>query len=195
MLSEEFYRIKRFRSPAGPIIKLRIRYKLPPEPHTVLTSNGKTIYTGQKSFYMYILSSTVKNKTYVGVSENIHHRLRQHNGEITGGAATTRDGRPWRIVGFLNGFTSREEALRFEWRMHKWNKNSAKMTAMIKNTGRCATNLRGLPRRLQILQLVLDNKGWRKDQNIRDNIINIFWYDEGMKIIVDNFQTFQYFLN
>lgn len=194
MLSEEFYRIKRFRTPTGLIVKMRIRYKPPVEQHTVLTSSGKIIYTGQKSFYMYILSSTVKNKTYVGVSDNIHHRLRQHNGEITGGAASTRVGRPWRIVGFLNGFTSREEALRFEWRMHKWNKNSAKMTAMIKNTGRCATNLRGLPRRLQILQLVLDNKGWRKDQNIRDNIINIFWYDEGMKIIVDNFQTFQYFL-
>ena len=35
-------------------------------------------------YYVYLLKSTVSNRTYVGYTVNIKRRLRQHNGEIKG---------------------------------------------------------------------------------------------------------------
>lgn len=45
-------------------------------------------------------------------------RLRQHNGEIKGGARYTRFGRPWEAVCFVKGFPDKKTAYQFEWRMH-----------------------------------------------------------------------------
>lgn len=39
--------------------------------------------------YCYILANTLNNKTYVGYTNNPLRRLRQHNGEIKGGAMYT----------------------------------------------------------------------------------------------------------
>jgi hypothetical protein len=41
-------------------------------------------------------------------------RLRQHNGEIAGGAKAARSGRPWRVVGTVRGFNSRSEGEYFK---------------------------------------------------------------------------------
>jgi predicted GIY-YIG superfamily endonuclease len=68
--------------------------------------------------FVYIIASTVCNRTYVGYTVNPIRRLRQHNGEISGGAKTTRRGRPWRLVSIIKGFPDKRSALQFEWRMH-----------------------------------------------------------------------------
>ena len=59
-----------------------------------------------------------RSKTYVGATVNPDRRLRQHNGEISGGARATR-GRAWRRVFLIGGFAEERDALRFEWRW-KW---------------------------------------------------------------------------
>lgn len=62
-----------------------------------------------------MLASTDGRKTYVGATVNPDRRLRQHNGEICGGARATK-GRTWKRRFLVGGFTDERAALRFEWR-------------------------------------------------------------------------------
>ena len=48
-------------------------------------------------YYCYILINS-NNHTYVGSTNNLARRLRQHNGEIVGGAKSTRGKGPWRFL-------------------------------------------------------------------------------------------------
>lgn len=75
----------------------------------------------QWSNCVYILQSCCPyhpNRTYVGFTTNVNRRLRQHNGEIKGGAKYTRVGRPYKIACVISGFESKSAALSFEWHMH-----------------------------------------------------------------------------
>jgi len=63
----------------------------------------------------YMLASLDGCKTYVGATINPDRRLRQHNGEISGGARATH-GRKWKRVFLVSGFADERAALRFEWR-------------------------------------------------------------------------------
>ncbi|KAJ7525230.1 hypothetical protein O6H91_17G042900 [Diphasiastrum complanatum] len=58
----------------------------------------------------YLLLSGDSSKTYVGVTCNMNRRLKQHNGEIRGGAKAARAGRPWRLACTIHGFGTRSEA-------------------------------------------------------------------------------------
>ena len=63
---------------------------------------------------LYIISN--RQFTYVGVSPNPTRRLRQHNGEICGGAKyTTSKGAGWKHICTVEGFRTKIEALQFEW--------------------------------------------------------------------------------
>ncbi len=67
----------------------------------------------------YILQSSVNTRrTYVGMTNNMRRRIRQHNGALKGGARTTRAWRPWTLVGWIQGFSSRSHVHSFEHRMH-----------------------------------------------------------------------------
>jgi putative endonuclease len=51
----------------------------------------------QPHWWLYLLRSA-RGHTYVGIAVDIERRLAQHNGELPGGAKSTRAGRPWAIV-------------------------------------------------------------------------------------------------
>jgi len=51
----------------------------------------------------------------VGVTPDLDRRLRQHNGEISGGAMATT-GRKWERICHVRGFPDHRAALQFEWR-------------------------------------------------------------------------------
>ena len=72
---------------------------------------------GAGEWVVYLLrSETRPRRTYCGATNNLRRRLRQHNGELCGGARATHAGRPWRLVGIARGFgTNASAALRFEW--------------------------------------------------------------------------------
>ena len=54
--------------------------------------------------------------TYAGVSPTPVRRLRQHNGEIKGGAKyTTGRGPGWTHVCLISGFQDKIQAMQFEW--------------------------------------------------------------------------------
>lgn len=75
--------------------------------------------TEGRDYYCYLLKSQTTNKTYVGYTVNLERRVRQHCGEIVGGAKATRVGRPWKIVGYVTGFPTSRSALQFEWACHQ----------------------------------------------------------------------------
>ena len=81
-----------------------------------------------KQYFVYLLEST-NHTTYVGATVDLNHRLRQHNGEIKGGAvATTRKvnkGETWKRVCYIEGFPSWSECLKFEW---AWKFQSRKLS-------------------------------------------------------------------
>jgi predicted GIY-YIG superfamily endonuclease len=68
-----------------------------------------------RDYLVYVLVSIADpRKTYVGCTNAPKRRLRQHCGEITGGARFTRQHRPWRFALHVTGLT-RREALQLEW--------------------------------------------------------------------------------
>ena len=77
-------------------------------------------------WYCYILRSTnvlYKNLTYNGSTNDPVRRLRQHNGEITGGAKATKNKGPWEIYVLMTGFDNHINALSCEWKIkHPTNK-------------------------------------------------------------------------
>lgn len=66
-----------------------------------------------KIWSVYLL--ICNNRTYVGCTTDVKRRLRQHNGEIRGGARATRKSGPnWQMVMYVSGFRNRSEACRWE---------------------------------------------------------------------------------
>lgn len=72
----------------------------------------------------YILISNNRNRSYIGCTNNIKKRLRQHNGEITGGAKATKTGRPWTLICYISGF-DKSHALCCEWRLKRRKANNS----------------------------------------------------------------------
>ena len=95
----------------------------------------------------YLLRSVAARRTYVGMTNNLTRRLRQHAGVLVGGAKYTRTHRPWSCVLFITGFTTKREALQFEW---AWKKQPPK-------------NVHGLEQRLQKLQHLLRRDQWTRN--------------------------------
>lgn len=65
----------------------------------------------------YLLKSSVCDRVYIGYTVDFPRRIRQHNGEIVGGAKKTKRFRPWIPVCVVYGFKDNHSALRFEYRL------------------------------------------------------------------------------
>ncbi|ESQ44729.1 hypothetical protein EUTSA_v10003279mg [Eutrema salsugineum] len=85
--------------------------------------NSKTHKPKSWSVYL-ILSTNEPIKTYVGITTDIARRLKQHNGEIRGGAKASSAGRPWLCACIITGFTCLSQASSFE---SKWKILSRKL--------------------------------------------------------------------
>ena len=88
--------------------------------------------TSKPSFVFLLVSNT--GSTYVGATVDLDRRLRQHNGEIKGGAKITSRRDSWRRHCYVSGFPTWKAALQFEWRWkqltRKIKKNRAELVAV-----------------------------------------------------------------
>ncbi len=64
-------------------------------------------------WWVYVLLSP-ESRTYVGSTTDPRRRLRQHNGEILGGAKSTRGRGPWRLGRVYGPYPSRSAAFKAE---------------------------------------------------------------------------------
>lgn len=73
-----------------------------------------------KKYICYALEHSSSRKVYTGMTNNFTRRLRQHNGELKGGARSTHCRRGhWAARIHVEGFESKGEAMSFE---HAWKK-------------------------------------------------------------------------
>jgi predicted GIY-YIG superfamily endonuclease len=72
----------------------------------------------ESEYLCYMIATRGYTHTYVGITHDMKKRLRQHNGEIVGGAKATSRFHDWEVAFYVTGFGSKNEVLSFEWRMH-----------------------------------------------------------------------------
>jgi len=92
--------------------------------------------SSERTYLCYMLIS--KNqprkppKIYIGCTNNILGRIKQHNGQRSGGAKYTKKYRPWTISTLVGPFTQ-SEALKFEWAwQHPWRTRHLKKERQMK---------------------------------------------------------------
>ena len=78
------------------------------------------------TWVVYMLQSASTGRFYIGVTNTLDRRLKQHNGALKGGAKATRAGRPWQVVYHercqsRGQAQSREAELKKLSRAEKWN--------------------------------------------------------------------------
>jgi structure-specific endonuclease subunit SLX1 len=91
-----------------------------------------------------MLVSTDRKKTYVGATVDPNRRLRQHNGEIKGGARATA-GRSWTRKYLVGCFDTEREALRFEWYWKYLTRTAPGDTFLERRAHALAANLAAFP--------------------------------------------------
>lgn len=107
----------------------------------------------------YIIKNN--NYTYAGVSPDPIRRLRQHNGEIKGGAKyTTSKGPGWEHVCLVKGFQNKIQSMQFEW---------AVKHVLPRNAG-------GIDNRISKLYTVLNKHNWTTKAPPAENVpLEIEW--------------------
>ncbi len=130
---------------------------------------------------VYVIRAQYKGRirTYIGYTNNFARRIRQHNGEISGGAKRTSKARPWELLFYTYGFKTHHEALSFEWYlghrvipgMRRKKKSRAKCKQMV------SVNLR-----VKDTQLLI--KKW--EEKYPETLL---WVASRDKVLLDNFRN------
>ena len=104
------------------------------------------------------------NYTYVGVTPTPEKRLRQHNGEIKGGAKyTTSKGPGWKHICIIKGFHNKIQAMQFEW--------------AVKHEP--PRNLGGINARLEKIKKVMNKERWTSNAPLSNTVkLTIIKYDD-----------------
>ena len=134
-------------------------------------------------WYCYVLLSLDKKKTYVGKTNNIVKRIRQHNGEISGGARSTR-GKQYCYAFYVSGFQTESQALCFEWNMkHPAGYRKSKRKSGIKGA-------------LEAILIVTNRERWTKKCPLASTIpLTIHWSDEYQQFLNENRNVFPNFIS
>jgi predicted GIY-YIG superfamily endonuclease len=132
-------------------------------------------------YYCYILFTAnpfYSNHTYNGSTNNLTRRLRQHNGELVGGAKSTSNKGPWDYLAVMSGFSSHKEALSCEWRIKHPTGHRVRPKKYC-----------GVEGRIKSLNLVLNLEKWTNNSTGLEsgNEYTIYLHNEHM-ILIDSQQ-------
>ena len=113
------------------------------------------------NYYCYFLISHKSNRTYIGITNNLENRIKQHNGKIKGGAKSTQSS-SWNYHTVIGNFKNKSESMSFEWYWkHIKNKN-----------GKWIKNKSGMNNKMKrLLELILNCK-WKHVNIVSNNVIN-----------------------
>lgn len=75
----------------------------------------------ERYYYIYILQSQLNNRYYIGSTNNIERRLKDHN---SGKVFSTKPFIPW-MLKYQEGFKSLAEARQREFQIKSWKKRLA----------------------------------------------------------------------
>jgi len=126
-------------------------------------------------YFVYLLqsiSTPTSQRMYIGFTPKPRRRLRQHNGEIKGGAVKTSKHRPWEHVCIVSGFPNKFVAYMFE---HQWqscfghNKPSRVLKDVLVGLDYRSKGWKG---RFMILQIMLQIPLWRQ-MNLVVHFLNL----------------------
>ncbi|KAA8491794.1 Structure-specific endonuclease subunit slx1 [Porphyridium purpureum] len=162
------------------------------EPNVHVRRKYAKEYFGCYLIQSYSSKRYSKNRTYIGFTNDVVRRLKQHNGLISGGAKKTTAHRPWRLICIIVGFSHKQAGLQFEWAWQhpadsiKFDEASAlagsRLVPAAPQGQRSWGNSRwmrsqciGVPRRLEILAALLQSSAWNCVP------LDIFWRDEVFK--------------
>lgn len=67
----------------------------------------------QSNYYCYFIVTA--NRTYIGITNLLSKRIKQHNNQIKGGAKSTSMYTNWKYHTIIGNFKSKSEAASFEW--------------------------------------------------------------------------------
>jgi len=77
-------------------------------------------FSPKQNWFIYLLRCA-DNTLYCGITTNINRRLRQHNGEIKGGAKYTQTRQPCHLV-YIENAKDKSQALKREYQIKSYSK-------------------------------------------------------------------------
>lgn len=81
-------------------------------------------------YWVYILKSKTNNSLYIGSTSDLKRRIKEHN---DGKSQSTKRYMPWEII-YLEGYFSKEDALRREHNLKYFGKAYTQLKIRIKNS-------------------------------------------------------------
>lgn len=95
----------------------------------LVSAADKPLLHADKPWYCYLLTTPASTVPYIGKTCDLDRRLREHNGELVGGAKRTHrvleGGATWTRQMHVGGFPDERAALNFEWRWEYDRRRSA----------------------------------------------------------------------
>ena len=100
-----------------------------------------------KKWWVYVIQSQQQRKSrkgkplpgfyYVGCTTDLFRRLRQHNGEIVGGAKFTAGYRPWVMRAIYGPYANRSEACKAERALKKGKRGAGRTRWTVRDSKWC----------------------------------------------------------
>lgn len=104
---------------------------IPEEPYWKSSREADIIIHVMTTWYVYILECS-NNSLYTGITTDLERRLKQHNGDLPGGAKYTRAHRPVSLV-YSASFPDKSSASKEEWRIKQMTRREKEKMKELRN--------------------------------------------------------------